>query len=198
MEKIRPIRIAGGNGEGITPLAAFHESLRRSGVENYNLLTLSSVIPPGSVLTPTVGRVPTPESEFGQRLYVVAATQHSQTPGAGIAAGIGWTQFEGGRGYFVEHHYEVLPEEAIDLKDSAGGSDPRWMAVDRVILDIQRSLRSLEESALEDIAERNLKLNPRITGGGMSISAFTVKNRPACAFTVAVYEPQEWRADIMR
>ena len=40
------IRLSSGRGEGPTPLAAFDAALLDAGVSNYNLLPLSSVIPP--------------------------------------------------------------------------------------------------------------------------------------------------------
>jgi arginine decarboxylase len=40
------IHVSSGRGEGPTPLAAFDAALRDAGVSNYNLIALSSVIPP--------------------------------------------------------------------------------------------------------------------------------------------------------
>jgi len=95
------IRISSGVGEGPTPLAAFDAALENAGVSNYNLLCLSSIIPPGSV----VERVPYQPTcdEFGYRLYVVLAHQRETVPGKSAWAGLGWVQNpQDGRGLFVE------------------------------------------------------------------------------------------------
>ncbi len=97
------IKIASASGRGPTPLAAFDAALQNAGVENYNLIPLSSVIPPAAELER--GRYSTPSSEYGDRLYVVMAQHHASQIGEEAWAGIGWTQeAESGRGLFVELH----------------------------------------------------------------------------------------------
>lgn len=97
------IRIASAVGRGPTPLAAFDAALRNAGVENYNLIPLSSVIPTGAELER--GRIFTPASEYGHRLYVVMARHEATRVGDEAWAGLGWTQeADSGRGLFVELH----------------------------------------------------------------------------------------------
>ncbi len=97
------IRIASAVGHGPTPLGAFDAALRNAGVENYNLIPLSSVIPAGAVLEQ--GGVFTPANEYGHRLYVVIARHEATQVGDEAWAGLGWTQEpESGRGLFVELH----------------------------------------------------------------------------------------------
>jgi arginine decarboxylase len=97
------IRIASAVGHGPTPLAAFDAALRNAGVENYNLIPLSSVIPAGAVLEQ--GAYFTRSSEYGHRLYVVMARHDATEAGEEAWAGLGWTQeSESGRGLFVELH----------------------------------------------------------------------------------------------
>lgn len=97
------IKITSAAGTGPTPLAAFDAALRGAGIENYNLIPLSSVIPPGSELER--GRYFTPTREYGHRLYVVIARQETSQPGEEAWAGLGWTQEpDTGRGLFVELH----------------------------------------------------------------------------------------------
>ena len=43
------IHLSSGTGEGPTPLAAFDAALWHASVANYNLLCLSSVIPPNAL-----------------------------------------------------------------------------------------------------------------------------------------------------
>ena len=95
------IMIARGTGEGPTAVAAFDAALRTAGVENYNLILLSSIIPPGS----TIERATfvTPVDAYGHRLYVVMARCDEHSSGSEAWAGLGWTQEpESGRGLFVE------------------------------------------------------------------------------------------------
>ena len=97
------IVMARGLGRGPTELAAFDHALRDAGVANYNLLCLSSVIPPGSRIERA--RWVTPAEHWGHRLYVVLSQARSSRPGETVHAGIGWVQDEaGGAGLFVELH----------------------------------------------------------------------------------------------
>ena len=97
------IEIASAVGSAPTALGAFDAALRNAGIENYNLIPLSSVIPPGAVLERT--RFSAPPSEYGHRLYVVMARHETAQVGEEAWAGLGWTQEpESGRGLFVELH----------------------------------------------------------------------------------------------
>ena len=97
------IVMARGVGCGPTELAAFDAALHDAGVSNYNLLGLSSVIPPGSWIERT--RWETPAEHWGHRLYVVLSQVRASRPGQTVEAGIGWVQEEAnGRGLFVELH----------------------------------------------------------------------------------------------
>lgn len=98
-----PIVLSHGLGRGPTELAAFDAALRNAGVANYNLLCLSSVIPPGSRIER--GRWATPSVHWGRRLYVVLSQARCAQLGETVHAGIGWVQDEtGGHGLFVELH----------------------------------------------------------------------------------------------
>jgi arginine decarboxylase len=97
------IYLNAGRGRGPTPLAAFDAALRDAGVANYNLLCLSSVIPPGSQIVHC--RYDPPDDEYGHRLYVVMARADEQIVTRTAWAALGWTQDPGdGRGLFVELH----------------------------------------------------------------------------------------------
>lgn len=97
------IKITSAVGSGPTTLGAFDAALRNAGVENYNLIQLSSVIPTGAELERA--RYSTPPGEYGHRLYVVMARHETSQLGEQAWAGIGWTQEAGtGRGLFVELH----------------------------------------------------------------------------------------------
>ena len=98
-----PIVMTRGIGHGPTTLAAFDTALLDAGVANYNLICLSSVIPPGSVIERR--RWHTPPQEWGQRLYCVMSQMREDRPGHTVHAGIGWVRDgAGGHGLFVELH----------------------------------------------------------------------------------------------
>lgn len=93
------IRIVTGTGTGPTAIAAYDAALAAAGVHNYNITTVSSVIPDDSTLevcdsAPDLGPV-------GERLTVVEARTTSGD-GEDAAAGLGWTVTEEGRGLFYE------------------------------------------------------------------------------------------------
>ncbi len=95
------IKIASAVGHGPTELGAFDAALRNAGVENYNLIPLSSIIPAGGVLERTP--IGTLSTEYGHRLYVVMARHQTTRVGEEVWAGLGWTQeSDSGRGLFVE------------------------------------------------------------------------------------------------
>jgi arginine decarboxylase len=95
------ISITTGIGEGPTPLAAFDCALLDAGVANYNLLPLSSVIPPASWIQRA--RYDPPTNEYGDRLYLVMARRQARSPGEKAVAGLGWTQEPVSKcGLFVE------------------------------------------------------------------------------------------------
>jgi arginine decarboxylase len=116
--RLRTIEISAAVGHGPTTLAAFDDALLRNGVGNFNLLRLSSVIPPGTDVVSISGR-PDIMGDWGDRLYVVMAEMRVDRPGREAWAGIGWVQHEEtGRGLFVEH--EGLSEHSVraDIESS--------------------------------------------------------------------------------
>ena len=88
-------------GTGRTLLSAFDHALLEAGVGNFNLIPLSSVIPPGSTVTrggePVAGG-------HGDRLYCVQAVAYADHPGEVVSAGLGWVIHPTVGGLFVEHH----------------------------------------------------------------------------------------------
>lgn len=93
------IRVVTGTGTGPTAVAAYDAALAAAGVHNYNITTVSSVIPDHSTIdvldsAPDLGPV-------GERLTVVEARATSGKD-EDAAAGLGWTTTAGGRGLFYE------------------------------------------------------------------------------------------------
>src|SRR5438105_12672070 len=97
------IQIAAGTGTGPTKLAAYDAALNAMGVANYNLIRLTSIIPPDSKVVDTDEPIKNPPGDWGDRLYVVIADTRVDTPNMEAWAGIGWVQDEKtGKGLFVE------------------------------------------------------------------------------------------------
>lgn len=98
------IQVVSGIGSGPTTLAAFDAALIDAGIANYNLIALSSVIPPRSELT-FPDRAEHVSGQWGDRLYIVIAQERVEAPNVEAWSGIGWVQdAEDGKGLFVEHH----------------------------------------------------------------------------------------------
>lgn len=98
------IPILASIGAGPTALAAFDAALLSAGIANYNLVRLSSVIPPATVIDAADGVPALPTGRWGDRLYCVYARQDATTRGDEAWAGISWVQDpETGAGLFVEH-----------------------------------------------------------------------------------------------
>jgi len=158
------IHISSGVGTGPTKLSAFDAALHYSGVSNYNLVRLSSVVPPGSEIMQHKGQ-PIPVGDvpggWGDRLYVVLAEQREHMPNAEAWAGIGWVQDKKtGKGLFVEH--EGKSEKAVRS-------------------DIRQSLDAL-------MATRNINFGPV----HMNVIGGTCTNHPICALVIAVFQASSW------
>ena len=114
---VRTIEVASGVGSGPTKLAAFDAALQGAGVANFNLITLSSVIPPATTVRPIDEPVTRPRGEWGDRLYVVMAQMRVDQPGQQAWAGVGWAQDrESGKGLFVEHEGHDESQVRQDLE----------------------------------------------------------------------------------
>ena len=106
------IVVTKGHGCGRTPLSAFDHALFEAGIHNYNLVPLSSVIPPGTVIERA--KFEPSGDEWGNRLYIVMARNSTMIAGTEAWAGIGWVQTPDGRGLFVEH-FDASRENVEDM-----------------------------------------------------------------------------------
>lgn len=161
------ISVVRGSGIGKTQLSAFDAALKDAGVYNYNLITLSSIIPPGTTVV-KIPRYKTPHQEYGHKLYVVKAERRSNEVGKYIAAGIGWFQTEGGKGVFVEH--EIIGETDVAVESE-------------IKLRIENSLRDLCEF-------RGFRYDEKHTRSSIQMTRIT-KN-PTCVLILAVYQSEGW------
>lgn len=110
------IRITSGIGEGETELAAFDQALWHASIANYNLIRLSSILPPSSKVV--IEQPSRKSTSFGNRLYCVYADKRESTFGRDAWAGLGWVQSDDGRGLFVEHEGGSQAEVARLIKNS--------------------------------------------------------------------------------
>jgi arginine decarboxylase len=105
---MEPIRLVWGTGTGPTPLAAYDGALADANVHEYNLLTLSSVIPADATIE-RVGTAPA-LGPIGAQLAVVEAGTTTQS--GPISAAVGWARREDGSGIFYEAA-DTAPTEAV-------------------------------------------------------------------------------------
>jgi arginine decarboxylase len=119
------ITVRTGSGTARTLLAAFDNALLAAGVANFNLITLSSVIPPHSRVRLVDTTLP---GGHGDRLYCVLSAAYADQPGQVAWAGLGWSTDATTGGLFVEHHggtEESLREQIdlslADMNESRGG-----------------------------------------------------------------------------
>ena len=106
------VRTAAGSGR--TPISAFDDALHRANVADFNLIGLSSVVPPRSDVA--ISDEPL-TAEHGDKLYCVMATANAELRGESAWAGLGWVYDEEQGGLFVEHHSgsQESVEELIEL-----------------------------------------------------------------------------------
>jgi arginine decarboxylase len=112
------IQVTGGTGAGPTKMAAFDAALNQAGTANYNLIKLSSIIPPDSKVK-SVSKIKRQPGSWGDRLYVVMAEVRVDTPNVEAWAGIGWVQeAKTGKGLFVEHEGANRHTVELDIQQS--------------------------------------------------------------------------------
>lgn len=155
-------------GTGRTALSAFHNALVKLSLGHYNLLRLSSVVPPGTLLDST-GNAPAPSGAWGDRLYCVYADQRTTTPGEEAWAGIGWVQrSSSGGGFLVEHE---------------GGSE------DFVTDSILTSLQDMVQDSAEEFSAPHFVVNGALCTGepvcSLVIAPFEIAPWPLSAAALA-------------
>jgi arginine decarboxylase len=95
------IRVAWGSATGPTAMSSFDAALAEANVHNYNLVTLSSVVPADATVE-VAGTAPD-LGPTGEALYCVESRE-TLVPGADGAAvaGLGWARTASGEGVFYE------------------------------------------------------------------------------------------------
>jgi len=127
------LSVLGATASARTTLAAFHRALVAIGLGHYNLVRLSSVIPPHTEVgagrsgqgpaLPARWRGRRPEElvdgHHGDRVYCVYAEATTDVPGEEVWAGVGWAQrVDGQGGYFVEHHGSTAAAVRDEIRTS--------------------------------------------------------------------------------
>lgn len=127
------IRVVRGTGKGPTELSAFDAALASAGVHNYNLVTLSSVIPADPDVE-VVGTAPD-LGPVGNELHVVESSAVA-APGEAAAAGIGWARSESGRGIFYEVEGPDAESVEVEIREGlAAGRELRdWAFLDEQVV----------------------------------------------------------------
>lgn len=131
------IPVLKATGTGRTTLSAFHEALVALDLGHYNLIRLSSVVPPGTSVDGT-GKAPVPAGQWGDRLYCVYAEWRATEIGEEAWAGVGWVQrLDGQGGLFVEHEgtSEAYVENQLrmSLADLVKGHEDEFTTGDWVL-----------------------------------------------------------------
>lgn len=163
------IHVVSGAGEGQTLLSSFDAALRATGVHNYNLIYLSSIIPPGSKVVESE-TYQAPVEDYGQKLYVVRAEAQSDVAGTTIGAGVGWYQLADGRGMFVEHELT-----SVSLDKTA----------------IEQKLRQLINQSLQDLCQfRQITFDSNNVHS--RVMAQRVGDRPKTVVAIAAYRVEKW------
>ena len=113
------IKVSAGHGSGPTKLSAFDSALNNTGIANYNIIRLSSVIPPNTKIEVSEKALTKLPGDWGDRLYVVMAEERVDTPNVEAWAGIGWVQDKKtGKGLFVEHEGNSEKSVRSDIRQS--------------------------------------------------------------------------------
>ncbi len=157
-----------GSAEASTEISAFDGALRKSGVANYNLIVLSSVIPPNSEIIEG-GSYITPPEEYGHKLYCVRADHRSSKKGMVIGAALGYYQLPDGRGVFVEHEDEGKDEIEVENR--------------------------LKQACIDSVTDLCKGRGFPIKKGDIkhAICVAKVTDKPVCVLVIAVYQSEGWK-----
>jgi arginine decarboxylase len=112
------IIITSGTGEGPGRKAAFDAAVMDAGIGDYNIIPLSSVIPPNSEIV--IAKPEKKASERGKKLYVVLSESYAEKKGRRAVAGLMWSVAAGGKGggIFIEHSGDERGDVEKVLKES--------------------------------------------------------------------------------
>jgi arginine decarboxylase len=126
------IRVAAGVATGPTEIASYDAALAEAGLHNYNLVTVSSVVPADATIE-VVDNVPD-LGPAGNQLTVIQSRATTTEPGR-VTAGLGWATGPG-PGLFYEEAAEADREtvrERITEGLAAGRGLRDWTFTDETV-----------------------------------------------------------------
>lgn len=152
-------------GTGNTKLSAFDNALYHAGIENRNLLYLSSVIPTGEKVKVLKDSEKVKlHGKWGDKLFVVMA---NAVAGAGEIASAS-----------ITHAFDSKTKNGLFVEHEAVGTN---------------SLKQVEQDNIQAIIDLFATRNLKIEGTDVqSITTGTVGAGFKCAMVVAVFEEQSW------
>lgn len=103
------INIVWGVGHGPTEKSSYDSALKNTGVQNYNLTYLSSIIPTSSKIIES--KSINQEWNTGSIIPVVESKKILSEPKEYASVGIGWKQTKNGSGVFIEESSMVSKEK---------------------------------------------------------------------------------------
>jgi arginine decarboxylase len=167
---MKKILVVKSVGTGETELAAFDQALYAAGINDLNLIRLSSVIPMGPKVVTAKDNLHAlgfcKSLPMGSKLYLVYAEQRCSNPGEEAWAGIGWVAKPNRcGGLFVEH----------EDKSQKKVSD-----------DISKTLR--------DMLKYRHTFNPN-TRIHKAIIGTKCIDKPVCALVAALYQAEDWEGN---
>lgn len=160
------IHVGSGVGFGPTTMAAFDAALNEVGIANYNLLRLSSIVPPNAEIVVHPGKITAQiPGGWGDRMYVVMAEKREDKHNAEAWAGIGWVRDKRtGRGLFTEHEGN---SEAFVRREITQSLE--------AFIRTRKNQGDFEWSAIE-----------------MTVVGQTCNDKPVCVMAAAVFQVSDW------
>lgn len=126
---MKNVSIVWGKSDGETLVSAFDKALAKAGIHNFNLVPLSSIIPP-NVKVIEVGRYDSSKRNTGDIVYVVISSHSCDKIGTQISTGLAWVQAKEG-GLIIESNGQFdistcRKELEIGLKEMMSTRDWDW------------------------------------------------------------------------
>jgi arginine decarboxylase len=133
------IKILSSKAEGKTLTSAFDLALAKVGLQNYNLIKISSIIPKDAKVIEAQEYKNT-DKKVGDILHVVISEKVSDVKGQRITCGLGWMLADEG-GVFYEESLLDSSKELVEKKLLEGLEDAKkireWNWIDKPKMEIE-------------------------------------------------------------
>jgi len=117
------IKILSSKAEGKTLTSAFDLALAKVGLQNYNLIKISSIIPKDAKVI-KAEKYENPDKKVGDILHVVISEKSSNVKGKIITCGLGWILADEGGVFYEESHLDSS-KEMVEKKLLEGLEDAK-------------------------------------------------------------------------